>query len=110
MKQGGKIFVPMINSNCRLWSKVTAAMLARDLDTATTEKNLIEDRQRQIKKDMKTDHDLYSGRFFHATDEAQEKWKCELEDDFFKSQDPSKFKERVVEFMFTSPNPEVKLA
>ncbi|KAJ1982640.1 Oxysterol-binding protein OBPa [Dimargaris verticillata] len=50
----------------RLWSKVTQAMLARDLDTATDEKTKIEDLQRHQRKDRESQGISWTPHFFAA--------------------------------------------
>lgn len=48
----------------RLWSKVTAAILKDDMDTATEEKTLIEDRQREEAKQREATGQTYQPKFF----------------------------------------------
>ncbi|CAO0802785.1 unnamed protein product [Mucor circinelloides] len=50
----------------RLWSKVTSAILKDDMDTATEEKTLIEDKQREETKLREAEGREFSPRFFNV--------------------------------------------
>ncbi|KAK4705791.1 hydroxymethylbilane synthase, partial [Phenoliferia sp. Uapishka_3] len=52
------------NESRRLWSKVTAAIKAKDLDAATDAKSAIEDSQRDTTKDRDEKGETFTSRFF----------------------------------------------
>jgi hypothetical protein len=56
-----------------LWSKVTQAMLAKDLDLATTEKSLIEDNQRMIERERTEGGNPWENQFFEMNEQSG-KW------------------------------------
>ncbi|KAI8388694.1 uncharacterized protein BYT42DRAFT_631824 [Radiomyces spectabilis] len=55
------------NESRHLWSKLTAAIKARDMDTATDEKTTIEDAQRRDAKEREEKNITWSPRFFQET-------------------------------------------
>lgn len=63
-KRGRKTPRVTILISIRLWSKVTAAILKDDMDTATEEKTLIEDRQREEAKQREATGQTYQPKFF----------------------------------------------
>ncbi|CEJ03642.1 hypothetical protein RMCBS344292_17621 [Rhizopus microsporus] len=80
----------------RLWSKVTAAILKDDMDTATTEKTIIEDKQREDTRTREADGIEFVPRYFNLVQDQyeftglrsidfqnKEKGKAQLEDIIF---------------------------
>ncbi|KAI8636831.1 hypothetical protein BD408DRAFT_425466 [Parasitella parasitica] len=59
----------------RLWSKVTSAILDRDMDTATSEKTRIEDKQREETKQREAQCKKFNSRFFNVVDGDQFEFK-----------------------------------
>jgi hypothetical protein len=57
-----------------LWSRVTSAMLAKDLDLATSEKSFIEDHQRVIEKQRTEGGNVWENQFFRWCPDSS-KWK-----------------------------------
>lgn len=57
----------------RRWSNVTSALLKKDIDTATAEKNKIEDEQRNNAKERMADGVDWQPRFFRY-DEKRDEW------------------------------------
>lgn len=55
------------NESRRLWSKVTAAILSRNLDQATIEKSVIEDGQRQAAKERESEGIDWTPKYFVAS-------------------------------------------
>jgi hypothetical protein len=56
-----------------LWTRVTSAILSRDLDLATEEKTMIEDNQRSIEKQRTEGGNSWENQFFKL-DETSGKW------------------------------------
>ena len=48
----------------KLWTQLTAAMLARNMDLATDEKTKVEDQQRKLRSDREGNHEEHKSRFF----------------------------------------------
>ena len=80
----------------RLWSKVTAAMLSRNLDLATAEKTAIEDHQRKLRASREAEHTEHTPKHFVCKNDT---WFYVHEDDLIK-QHPEKAVERVHELIF----------
>lgn len=57
-----------------LWSKVTQAIIDRDMDVATEEKTLIEDNQRLVEKQRTKGGKVWENQFF-VRPEGEETWK-----------------------------------
>jgi hypothetical protein len=47
-----------------LWNKLTAALLARNIDLATEEKTKVEDHQRKIRGEREKNNETYKSRYF----------------------------------------------
>ncbi|CAO3668049.1 unnamed protein product [Rhizopus stolonifer] len=84
----------------RLWSKVTSAILEDNMDTATTEKTIIEDKQREDAKKRETERHEFVPRYFNIVDNDQYEFKGVSSIDY---QDRKKGKSQLEDFVF-SPN------
>lgn len=49
----------------RLWSKVTEAIIKNDMDTATDEKTIIEDRQREDARKREAEGKEFQPKYFY---------------------------------------------
>jgi hypothetical protein len=58
-----------------LWSKVTSAILKDDMDTATQEKSIIEDRQREETKQREAAGKEFHSKFFNLVHDDQYEFK-----------------------------------
>ncbi|KAI9148519.1 Oxysterol-binding protein OBPa [Blastocladiella emersonii ATCC 22665] len=87
----------------RLWSKVTAAIADRDLDTATDEKTKIEARQRANRIAREERGDAWSPRFFEQVGDDPESFEFKLLRTLPK--DPKLRRDTLNEFIFTNPPP-----
>ncbi|CAG8569795.1 9838_t:CDS:2, partial [Ambispora gerdemannii] len=87
------------NESRRLWSKVTSALIARNLDLATEEKTLIEDSQRNEAKSREAEGIDWRPRYFL----------CENDEYKFKqthlSKDPKVCKQQIETFIFAANSP-----
>ncbi|RIA97655.1 hypothetical protein C1645_719463 [Glomus cerebriforme] len=87
------------NESRRLWSKVTSALIGRNLDLATEEKTFIEDNQRNEAKLREAEGIDWRPRYFL----------CENEEFNFKlahiSKDPQIAKNQIESFIFSSNSP-----
>ncbi|KAI8097800.1 uncharacterized protein B0P05DRAFT_522056 [Gilbertella persicaria] len=59
----------------RLWSKVTAAILKDDMDTATAEKTVIEEKQREDAKQREAEGKEFKSKFFNTVHGDQYEFK-----------------------------------
>ncbi|CAI2178999.1 8767_t:CDS:2 [Funneliformis geosporum] len=88
------------NESRRLWSKVTNALIGRNLDLATEEKTLIEDNQRNEAKLREAEGIDWRPRFFLSeNDEFKFKQTSHL------SKDPQGAKHQIESFIFSSNSP-----
>ncbi|KAJ3360911.1 hypothetical protein GGF32_007955 [Allomyces javanicus] len=87
----------------RLWSKVTAAIQARDLDTATEEKTKIEDAQRAQRIDRERRGEAWEPRFFQQVGDDPEEFEFRLIDSL--ADDPQKRRAQLEDFIFNNPPP-----
>ncbi|PKK64014.1 Oxysterol-binding protein [Rhizophagus irregularis] len=87
------------NESRRLWSKVTSSLIGRNLDLATEEKTLIEDKQRNEAKLREAEGIDWRPRYFF----------CENDEYNFKlthiSKDPQTAKNQIESFIFSSNSP-----
>uniref|UniRef100_A0A1D1XEG0 Oxysterol-binding C23B6.01c n=1 Tax=Anthurium amnicola TaxID=1678845 RepID=A0A1D1XEG0_9ARAE len=87
------------NESRRLWSKVTSALIGRNLDLATEEKTLIEDKQRNEAKLREAEGIDWRPKYFF----------CENDEFNFKlthiSKDPQIAKNQIESFIFSSNSP-----
>lgn len=58
-----------------VWSKVTAGLLARDMDTATDEKTFIENRQREQTAIRQKEGLIWHPHFFHLNKKEEYEFK-----------------------------------
>lgn len=72
MGAGDHVYILAQFEMIRLWSKLTSAIKARDMDKATEEKTLVEDNQRQIAREREERGETWHPRFF---DEVNEDYK-----------------------------------
>ncbi|KAJ3225065.1 hypothetical protein HK099_007440 [Clydaea vesicula] len=79
-----------------LWTKVTKAMFAKDLDTATEEKSKIEDQQRRVVKNRTGNGTKWENQFFELNNDEW-KFKCPISDDLLLA------KEEIKSFIFSKP-------
>ncbi|KAG0226295.1 hypothetical protein BGW41_004226 [Actinomortierella wolfii] len=88
------------NESRRLWSKLTAAMLQRNMDLATEEKTKVEDEQRALRRD-RAEHGIpHQLRFFQCI--GNENYVLKLKDI---DADPQKAKKQIVDFIWNTPAP-----
>jgi len=86
----------------RLWSKVTAAILAKDLDAATTAKSAIEDHQRELAHQREQKGETFVPKYFKLVGD-------EFQPNFVLPVDASKANEAVAEWIYgTSSRPSKK--
>ncbi|CAO3686830.1 unnamed protein product [Rhizopus stolonifer] len=83
----------------RLWSKVTSAILKDDMDTATTEKTTIEDKQREDTKKREEKGEVFIPKYFNLVHDEQYEFKGITSIDY---QNKEKGKEQLEEFIFSN--------
>ena len=54
--------------NCRLWTRLTRAIVAKEMDAATEAKTAVEDAQRETRRNLEERGDTHVPRFFHLKD------------------------------------------
>jgi len=59
------------NESRKLWTEVTAALRAKDMDKATSSKAGIEEAQRQAKQDRADKGQRFEGKYFAGADEFE---------------------------------------
>ncbi|KAJ1660166.1 Oxysterol-binding protein OBPa [Dispira simplex] len=79
----------------RLWSKVTAALRQRDLDTATNEKLRIENMQREQRREREMEGIEWQSRYFK---EHNDRWSARLVDVDFKN--PRRAIQQIKQYMY----------
>ncbi|KAG1141860.1 hypothetical protein G6F37_008037 [Rhizopus arrhizus] len=84
----------------RLWSNVTSAILKDDMDTATNEKTIIEDKQREDTKKREEKGKPFIPRYFNIVNGDQYEFKAIASIDY---QNKEKGKAQLEEYIF-SPN------
>ncbi|KAG1056187.1 hypothetical protein G6F46_009341 [Rhizopus delemar] len=84
----------------RLWSNVTSAILKDDMDTATNEKTIIEDKQREDTKKREEKGKPFIPRYFNIVNGDQYEFKAIASIDY---QNKEKGKAQLEEYVF-SPN------
>ena len=52
----------------RLWTRLTRAIVAKDMDAATEAKTAVEDAQRETRRNLEERGDTHVPRFFHLKD------------------------------------------
>ncbi|KAG1444533.1 hypothetical protein G6F56_010262 [Rhizopus delemar] len=83
----------------RLWSKVTSAILKDDMDTATTEKTTIEDKQREDTKKREEKGEVFIPKYFNLVHDEQYELKGITSIDY---QNKEKGKAQLEEFVFSN--------
>lgn len=76
----------------KLWSKLTRAILNRNMDDASEAKSAVEDRQRTIRKEKEAAKDIHRTRFFDCIDD---KWTFKHDRDLFFIKDSAEAKEKL---------------
>ena len=56
------------NESRRLWTRLTRAIVAKDMDAATEAKTAVEESQREARRRMEERGDVHVPRFFHLRD------------------------------------------
>jgi len=88
------------NESRRLWSKVTNALISRNLDLATDEKTIVEDAQRNEAKMREADGIDWRPRFF-----LENNGEYVLKESHHLSKDPHTAKQQLEAFIFASNSP-----
>ncbi|KAI0762357.1 Oxysterol-binding protein [Fomes fomentarius] len=57
-----------VNESRRLWTRLTRAIVAKDMDAATEAKTAVEESQREVRKKMEERGEVHVPRFFHLKD------------------------------------------
>ncbi|KAH8101584.1 Oxysterol-binding protein [Cristinia sonorae] len=104
-KDGSKIapkFVPPEdeqepNESRRLWSKLTAAIVAKDMEAATTAKTAVEESQRELRRQREESGQQHVPRFFSQNKEGR--WLPK----FSVPQDPTQAVQHVEQWIWSSP-------
>ncbi|KAG9299629.1 hypothetical protein G9A89_020800 [Geosiphon pyriformis] len=87
------------NESRRLWSKVTSALIARNLDLATQEKTLIESNQRNESKSREAEGIDWRPRYFLCENDHYKFKQTSL------SKDPKVAKQQIESFIFAANSP-----
>jgi len=87
------------NESRRLWSKVTSALIGRNLDLATDEKTLIEDKQRNEAKLREAEGIDWRPRYFFCENDEYNFTLTHI------SKDPQVAKNQIESFIFSSNSP-----
>ncbi len=57
-----------VNESRKLWTRLTRAIVAKDMDAATEAKTAVEESQREVRKKMDERGEVHVPRFFHLKD------------------------------------------
>ncbi|PCH33124.1 Oxysterol-binding protein [Wolfiporia cocos MD-104 SS10] len=107
-KDGGKIAPKWVaveeeqepNESRRLWSKLTQAIVAKDMDAATEAKTAVEESQRELRRQREESGQKYIPRFFQQ--DSDERWGPKIA----LPEDPQEAVEAVKAWIWSSPDPQ----